>query len=498
MAELDNNILVVVEPAILPTQIELDSNLEDEEGHKQSKSIGTDVPYIEINNFQFRNEDIKTFSLRVGGPLPELNVVIEDTSGVFDADQYPRDGDVVTLLINSKNQETFKSIHMDFDILNVFSIPTPVEEPMKIYSIRGIAKVPGLENEECREFSDDTSLAHIEDIATELELGLATNIDSTDDSQPRIQPYIKTLDFIKQIVKTSYVGEDCFQKFCIDPYYYLNFIEINKIINSENVKGEALQDSIISMDKSMMVDRTSKDDDEGDDIPSKLFLTNHFTMKNSTNYIGKYGLQNNSSKISQKNGYKRVLQMYDDLEDSDRLTEFDIQPFLSENIKDNEGPLQGRSSEDVEGRHLKHKYIGRMQDYGLEGNVHANHKYSILNNHQNLAELQKLKLELELDSFNPQLYLFQKIPVLIYVYDGPKMEMMLKKDELLDTKGVDTSDSPFDKVDEDEDSKAKMDMFVSGHYIINTIEYTYSEGDNQMGQKVSLLRREWPLRSNDI
>ena len=79
-----------------------------------------------------------------------------------------------------------------------------------------------------------------------------------------------------------------------------------------------------------------------------------------------------------------------------------------------------------------------------------------------------------------------------------KMEMMLKKDELLDTKGVDTSDSPFDKVDEDEDSKAKMDMFVSGHYIINTIEYTYSEGDNQMGQKVSLLRREWPLRSNDI
>ena len=495
MAELDNNILVVVEPAIKPTEIQIKSQNEDKDGHKQSKSLGTNIPYIDINNHQFRDEDIQFFSLKTGGLVPELNITIEDTSGVFDAAQYPRDGDVVTLLINSKNQETFKSIHMDFDILNITQLPSPPEERMKIYSIRAKAKIPGLETEECKEYDENTSLSHIEEIAGELQIGLATNIDSTDDSQPRIQPYIKTLDFIRNIVKTSYVGEDCFQKFYIDPYYYLNFIEINKIINSKNVKGDDAQDSIQAMDRAMTVD-IGADKEDSDDIKTKLMLTNHQKQRNTGNYIAKYGLSNNSNRISYDNGYKRILQMYDDLED-ENLTEFDIQAFLSKNLRDNEGPLQGRSSEDVEGRHLKHKYIGRMQDYSLEGNVHANHKYSILNNHQNLEELQKLKLNIELEQFNPQLYLFQKIPVLIYSTDGPKTKVMEKTEEILEEKGVDIKDNAFPK-NEEKDVPHKLDEFVSGHYIISSIEYTFEEGDNQMGQKLTLLRREWPLRANDI
>ena len=497
MANLDNNILAVLEPSILPTEIKLKSNGEEDGEAKQSLNIGSAVPFIDINGHQFRNEDIQNFNLEIGGPIPLLNITLRDTSGVFEAAQYPRDGDVVTVLINSKNQETFKSIHMDFNILSISSPPTGMETREPTYNIRGSAKIPGMYTEECKEYPEDTSLSHIEQIAQELELGLATNIDSTDDLQPRIQPYIKTLDFIKETVKSSYVAENCFQKFYIDGYYYLNFIEVNKLINSKNVRTlEELQNSIISMDRAMTVDKGAEKHDS-DDIESKLMLTNHPKTQGGGNYISRFSLQNNSNNISQKNGYKRVLQMYDDLEE-ERLTEFDIESFLSDNLRDGEGPLKGRTSEDVEGRHLKHKYIGRIQDYSLEGNVHSNHKYSLLNNFQNLQELNKLKLVAELSSFNPQLYLFQKIPILIYVTDGPKSDAIRKNEERLEKKGVKTSDNTFEKDKEDKETPHVLDEFVSGHYIISKIEYTYRGSDNQLGQKITLQRREWPLRSNDI
>tara|TARA_Y100000385_G_scaffold291952_1_gene374537 strand:+ start:10526 stop:12019 length:1494 start_codon:yes stop_codon:yes gene_type:complete len=497
MAELDNNILAVLEPAILPTEIELKSNGEEDGDSKQSKSVGGMIPYIDINGHQFRDGDIQNFSLTIGGIMPLLNITLRDTSGVFDAAQYPRDGDVVTVLINSKNQETFKSIHMDFNILSISSPPSSGETREPTYHIRGRIKVPGMYTEECKEYSEDTSLAHIEQIAQELELGLATNIDSTDDTQPRIQPYIKTLDFIKDVVKTSYVGEESFQKFYIDAYYYLNFIEVNKLINSKNVRTlEELQDSIMSTDRATTVDKGS-DENDSDDTQTKLMLTNHPKHTNGGNYISKYSLQNNSNNISQKNGYKRVLQMYDDLE-SERLTEFDIQSFLSTNLRDGEGPLQGRTSENVEGRHLKHKYVGRMQDFLLEGNVHSNHKYSVLNNLQNIQELNKLKLTIELSQFNAQLYLFQKVPIMIYVTDGPKSDAIRKDEERLKQKGVQTSDNTFEKDKDDKETPHVVDEFISGHYIISSIEYTFRAGQNQLGQKLSLQRREWPLRSNDI
>ena len=102
-----------------------------------------------------------------------------------------------------------------------------------------------------------------------------------------------------------------------------------------------------------------------------------------------------------------------------------------------------------------------------------------------------------MEQFNPQLYLFQKIPVLIYSTDGPKTKVMEKTEEILEEKGVDVKDNSFPK-NEEKDVPHKLDEFVSGHYIISSIEYTFEEGDNQMGQKLTLLRREWPLRANDI
>ena len=86
---------------------------------------------------------------------------------------------------------------------------------------------------------------------------------------------------------------------------------------------------------------------------------------------------------------------------------------------------------------------------------------------------------------------------MIYCTDGPKATMLQKTEEKLKEKGVKTEDNAFPKK-EHPDVPHVLDEFVSGHYIISKIEYTFKRGANQMGQKLTLIRREWPVRVNDI
>ena len=192
--------------------------------------------------------------------------------------------------------------------------------------------------------------------------------------------------------------------------------------------------------------------------------------------------------------------MYDELE-SEKLVEFDIESYSSKNLRDSEEPLKGRRDEDHYESHIKHKYIGRQQDYNREGNVHSNHKYSILNNYQNLVELDKIKLTVELQSFNPGLYRFQKLPVIMYNVEPQKVLGSKKTDEVLKEKGVKAEEKAFDfedKGESDSNQEIALDDFVSGHYIIGGIEYIYKQGERSVRQRLTLLRREWPVLVNSI
>lgn len=504
--ELNNNILSVIEPTIRPTDIKLEGGNEPDGGDKVSKTFGTDIPRILINGYLFKESDILLFRLSVGinKRVPTLSVTIRDTQGYFDIDQYPRDGDVITVYINSKNSDTFKSVHMDFTINSINSPTKGLPSSAKEYSFQGSCKVPGLFSEDCVFFSENSSLGHLEEIANKLKLGLATNIDSTTDFQNRIQPYDTSLNYIDNVVSSSYIDEESFQTFYIDQYYNLNFVEMNRIFNSENVSIESMQSNFTSLARSYSQDLDSEDEDN---IETKLFLTNNLQFDKTNLKISQFALKNNSSKISLLNGYRRVLQMWDDLEQTDpfeweeeRLVEFDVESFTSKNIRDVEEPLKGRRGDTEYDNHSKYKWIGRIQDYSLQGNVHANHKYSILNNWQNLQELEKMKLIVELDSFNPSIYMCQKVPVMMYIYEEKKSIIIDSKEEALKQKGVKVEDKAFESKSEEEpqENPVRQDDFVTGHYIVGGIEYIYSEGNQALTQRLTLLRREWPTRANNL
>lgn len=496
---LDNNILAVVEPAIMPTAIEIEGHGESNESggaDRQTKAIGVDLPFVLLNNYQFMQKDIQSFSLDNSGFLPEMRIRLVDRKNTFGVDSFPRDGDVITILLNSKNSSTFKSIHMDFDITSITSKQAS-EGDFNAITVVGTAKVPRLYSEECRSFEAAGSLDHLEEVARDLQLGLATNIENTDDTQIRIQAYTSTLDFIKETVDTSYISEDSFQRFYIDQYYYLTYIDVNKVFNSPNPPIDDLQASFASAIYSTAEDKESPEDN--DDIEVPLILTNHRNSKGTNMFIGAFNLVNNANDISTAYGYTRDVVIYDDnSEAGERVQEFTIEALNSEEMMDYEEPLKGRRGEDRYDTHKKHKYIGR-QDVGEGdiGNVHPSLNFAKLHQAQNLAEIEKVKLKVSLESFNPSIYKYQKIPILIYEYNKERVAAMLKYNKFLDEQGF--SDKFLDiapALDEEDNDDSKPDQvvnrFLSGFYVIENINYKYNIDKGGIVQEVTLIRREWP------
>jgi hypothetical protein len=484
--DFNNNTYAVIEPSILPTEIKVKSFEEENGGIKQTKVLGVNEPYVSINGYQFTPADIISFALNCSGFLPTLNISIADTQNNFSIDTFPRDGDVITFLLNSKNESTFKSIHMDFDILKVSNLPAD-EDSIVRYNFIGKAKVPFVDSEECRYYESGTSLSHLEEEAKYLGLGLVTNIDATSDEQVRIQPYISHQKFIKNIVETSYISDNAFQTYFIDQYYYLNFIEVNRIFNSKNTMSlQDAQDSLMSFSESLS--EAEEGTNNNDNIKSKLVLTNYFRFKGFNNYINKYSLENNSSAIVANHGHFRDIQIYDDT--TEDLSEFTIDPLTSENLLDSEEPLRGRRSEDRYTGQIKHKYVGR-QDVGEEGmgNVHASYAFSKVHNFRNNLETSKMVLRVTLASFNPSVYKYQKVPVLMYMYDDIKKASSDIKDEEAKKQGF--KDRQFE--DDKSNDQARVDYFISGNYIIQNIDYSYTKSKGIV-QTLTLMRREWPTR----
>lgn len=493
---LDNNILAVVEPKIRPTPIEIEGIGESGGANRQTKGVGITVPFVLLNDYQFQQADVRGFLLDNSGLLPEISIKLLDRKNTFKVDSFPRDGDVLTILMNSKNASTFKSVHMDFDITNISARQTG-EGDQNIITVSGIAKIPGLYTEECRHFDTANSIDHLEEVARDLELGLATNIDDTDDSQIRIQPFTTTFDFIKDTVNSSYISEDSFQRFYIDQYYYLNYIDINRVFNSPNTPLGEVQSSMVSMTDTL-AERGAFTEDNEDDVNVPLSLTNFRQAKGFSHFIHEYHLVNNSSEISFVNGYSRDVTIYDDNSDAgDRKQEFTIESLTSDDLLDYEEPLKGRRNEDRYETHKKHKYIGR-QDVGEDGlgNVHPNSNFTKIHRTQNIAETQKLKLKVTLLSFNPSIYKYQKIPVLLYEYNKERADAMLKYNKFLEDQGF--TDKLMDiesaKNGDSEDARPTqvLDRFLSGYYVIENINYKYNIDFGNITQEVTLIRREWP------
>lgn len=503
---VSSNILTITDPTIVLDDVQIKNMAENvEAGPSQvpSKRVGDLIPMVIVNGYTLNDEDMIEFELELTDDVPKLYLTFQDTRNLFTIDSYPRDGALINVRIASKSPTTYKSVRMDFNIINIFADPVFGDMDTPIYRISGICSIPGLYSEDCKSYGEGTSLDHLEKMATDLKIGLASNITTPNDSMKRILPYSSRIDFIKDTVDSSYIGEESFQTFHIDQFYYLNFVDVNAQFNIKAEFEDAfmtfLQDTAVDIKKS-----------ENDKTLGKLMLTNNLNLKGMSNHIESYTVLNNSARIVQRQGYSRSVQYYDEGDQEKKLREFKIEAMTTKDLKPIESPLKGRygsGGKAVYELERKHKFLGRQfySDNTKAKNNHLNYNYSVVQNVINMAELEKMQLVIELGTNDNAFYRFQKVPVVIYEHGAQKKSVVDLKDERL--KEVGMQETHFDGAKQDppqnaneagENAKtAKINDLLSGNYLVGSIVYKYTK-EGGMKQRLHLLRREWPVSLNQL
>jgi hypothetical protein len=496
MGAVTNNILTVTEPTIKLEKFDI-TNTEtadgpDKNNDRASKFIGDQFPGIRINKFDFNREDIVSFTLELNSMFPILSAVLRDSKGVFTKGQYPQDGDIVSIYIRSKDESLYKPIRIDFDITEISVSPAANAEqysgpsgggPVQL-SLQGVIRLPGLFAEICKSYPEDTSYNFMINLAEELQLGFASNEDFTDDSMKRICPFDTRLKLLKDSSESAYKDDFSFFKAYIDSYYYLNLVNINKQIKF----GVEIEDTMNSLIQDSSISKTVQDGSDNA-IEDKLYLTNHQIKKGTALYMKKYAVVNNSASVTLGDGYRRIIQYYDTADKEYR--NFTIEPLTTDNLPPDQAPLKGKY--DSEGKKMykeqqKYKYVGKQGK-----NVHVNYYYAQMLNYKNSLELEKLYLDVELETANLALYRYQILPIVVYEQSRMISEVQEQKEIKAQNNGTEMKDKIGEKGDaKDGQIYHKIDEKLTGVYIIGRIVYTYNEIEGRLKQKISLFRREWP------
>jgi hypothetical protein len=501
MPTLANNILTVTEPTIQLESFDI-TNAETGENFEKnndrvSKASGDQFPAIRINRFDFNPGDILSFDLNFDAIVPYMSAVVADRKGVFSKGQYPKDGDIMMLYIRSKDESVYKPIRMDFDITEcsvsgpstaeAYSQGAENEDPITI-SLKGVLRVPGLYAEVCKSYPEDTSYNYYIDFAEELQLGFASNEDGTDDTMKRLCSFDTRFKLLSDTIDCTYKDDDSFFIAYIDPYYYLTLVNVNKQLTFD----ENLEDTLASFIQDPSVSKQIDDDTEAQQAEVKLFLTNLTSRKGSNLYISKYSVINNAANVVLNDGYRRIIQYYDDVDKEYRT--FTVEPLTTTNLPQDQAPLKGKltpAGEKMYTEQQKYKYVGKQGK-----NVHTNYYYAQMLNYKNNIELEKMYLEVELETTNPALYRYQLIPVIMYEQSPQGSNVQQQKEEL----AVDRGEEMKDKKGVEGDSaggsssaqNSKVDEKLTGIYTIGRLFIRYNADEGRMRQVMHLFRREWP------
>lgn len=505
MSNIDRSILSIIEPdfkkiildEIFIEDSESEAAIEDTAvrptKYKMSSVEGSVIPTIFINTTKFDQQELDYMQLNTSQKIPTISITIIDANNKF-AISPPLDGDVISLYLRPPDVDNQKPIRIDFNVISISCNPST-----NGYNMFGEMKVPDLYREFCKSFPDGTSFDHIGDVCEEMGLGYASNEDFTDDQMTRICAFDTYETFINDVVFSAYKNDESFFDWYIDPYYFLCFVNVNKQFSLEDAVDEVNISSEIPL--SSAYDQA----DTEDSIKGSLVLTNQLSSGGKNTFIEKYSVSNQSGSIWLKNGYKRYGSWLNIESDSIEFQEAFVDPLTTPGAETDFILLKGRRSDgDAYKQQVKFKWMGKQSPIIDQGNVHDNYNFSKLLNHQNLEEIEKTTLEIEISGMNFYLYKYMRIPILIYETNNPKNQEQLKgRNEALgegndnppDLEGTTIDEISFkvnNPIGTPDDKDQTKNEFLSGYYVIKDIKYTYLPGENIKTQLI-LMRREWPI-----
>tara|TARA_R110000803_G_scaffold59157_3_gene117567 strand:+ start:5073 stop:6560 length:1488 start_codon:yes stop_codon:yes gene_type:complete len=484
---VERNILTVLEPAIKLDPLEI---LDRESGSGNSDGLTMKekpsefsqlVPEIKINGFDVPSDVLNLFSLKNNTFYPTCRIQFADTDALFTARFYPKDGDLIQLNIRSQGDETtFKPVRIDFTIVDCKPVGGGGGESANEYLITGRMFVPKLFAESVEYEEEVTSWDALLNIAEKMELGFASNVEETNDLMTWTNPNDTTETWIQDIVANSYLNDDTFFTSYIDPYYYLTLVDVNRLFSQEGAVEASLG---FSQNAGDTMGANGAIGQEGN---TPNYLSNMVQLQGGARYISKYQMVNKSGEISKANGYKRYTQ-YWDLETREWVSEF-VDPLTNNTpgmIPATKGRLIDGQVEGPRNEQVKYKYLGTQGD-----NVHAQYQYSTVLNYQNITEINKMGMVIELDTLNPALVRYSRIYCQILEF-APTIKDVLAAPSVADISGAEGK--PQTRPDNTDDTNSEngiVNEYLSGFYVITGVEWLYTN-PGPIRMRLRLQRREF-------
>lgn len=417
-------------PTLKLDPIKFEAPSSEKDTNKVTKGLGF-TPFLWYMGYQIRESNISYLKLYHDGILPKVRVTFTDEYGMIEDTGFPENDTPFEIFLNS-GSDSIKSIHIKFKIEDFKSSVS------KKYTMCGTLDLTDLYINKYKAFRQKTSFSTIRDICKEMGLGFNSNVSDTKDMMTWIQRG-DNIDFIKDIIKRSYISDESYLIGYIDYYYCFNYLDIEKEINRD-----------ISNDINIDTNRANSIDNENVEEKSKLNLTNDKGSNSSNLYIESYKVLNNSMLSAIHNGFFIKTRYYDILNKTHLL-------FNIDSITDKDNGkiiiLKGKQNDkDYYDKNVSNNWMGKIDT----DNVHKNYSYSFIQNKLNLDNITKIGMDISLPNLNWSIYKFQKVNIIM----------------------TPLSTTP---------TKDKIMWKLSGEWIITSIDYLWK--DNDMMQKVNVVRR---------
>jgi hypothetical protein len=485
---VERNILTVIEPAILLDPLEIldvesgSDNSDDSTLKEKPSKFSSVVPVIRINGYDVQMDRLNYFCLKNNAFYPTCRIQFADVDGMFSARFYPKDGDLIQVNIRSQGDETtFKPIRIDFTVVDCKPVGGGGGKSANEFLVIGRMFVPNLFTENVEYEEEVTSWDALLNISEKLGLGYASNVEETSDTMTWTNPNDTYETWIQDIVANSYLSDETFFTSYIDPYYYLTMVDVNRLFSQEGAI-EASESFTINAGDTMGAEGT---EGQVDGIPN--YLSNMLNLQGGARYISKHQMVNKSGEISKANGYKRYTQ-YWDLNAKEWVSEF-VDPLTNDTpgmIPATKGRIVDGEVEGPRNDQVKYKFLGTQGD-----NVHPEFTYATVQNYQNLTEINKMGMTIELDTVNPALVRYSRIYCQILEFGSaiPNTLLATQQDEI---EGEEEPQPRSGGTDENDPKSQQgiVNEYLTGFYVIKGVEWLLTK-PGPIRMKLELVRREF-------
>lgn len=435
-------------------------------------------PYILISKFNDQKEKIKgatvdpkdTIYIKLHNSrfLPEIELFCEDSKAILFNDLYPFDQDTVisifvksnTNKITEKNQKG-SPIRMDFKVTEYETVKVDVGDGFIFkYLIKGILDVEELHYTRWLSIKDKSSYDALKGIASEMNLGFASNVQESNDKMTWLSAGDSYLEFIKEISSQSFISEDSFVWTFIDFQYNLNYINIQSELN-EFTKEEAYISSEYL-------------DNDPEEKPTITYLTNNKAADSTNKYISSFNIVNQSFKVNLEKFYRLQATWYD--KDVNTIFKPCLKELETNDVKlgKNEGKLKqlvNKNSKIYDENNDDH-FVGKIDT----DNVHKNFALAKKLNKFNLDNLEKMKMIVILNMVNFSIKRFETVLVEIYNIN----DIFSEKAGPPEAGGT---------IKKDNAALYNINTTLSGYWYVTGINYLYKR-NNGVEQEITLMRRD--------